>query len=511
MRVNKKSVLYSSALLTVSSVILQLLGFGYRILLGRVAGPQVVAVHSLVLSAYNVVLSCTLTGIALSVSRIASAYQALGSGKSIKKLIRTALVLFLLLFSLLAIPFGFCREFFASNVLGNPDTAPALLLLLPCLFLTGFENVHKAFFYGTKRNIPPMISEILEMLLRISSALILFSIAKNLSTAAAACLIIVGMIFSEIASASFLTLVYRSSRRNLPGKDDIPTRRILSDIASVAVPISLSTLVSRLLSAANVVLIPRTLMASGLSYTDAMSRFGIVSGMTLPMLMVPAAFLSPLITVLTPRFSAENALGGSAQIRRKAGKAIHVTGLIGIPAMAAMLSMGKAVAVLLYNNPSAGDYLLPLTLTTLLSFYYSISESVLESIGLQKRCSWLTVAASFLGVVCTGIVGGYMRLGIAGFLCGEFLCALIGAVFCLTWLSRSTGLSFQWKNWFAVPLISAALATLISRPLLLFLLGAGVVPVLAVVFCFLLFVLLYSVFLRLLGTDFPTYIRETLR
>lgn len=91
MKLNKNSIFYHCLLLSSSSVVLQLLGFGYRILLGRLAGAQAIAVYGLVMSAYNVVLSCTLTGVALSVSRIASGYLALGQGRSIIRLIRTAL------------------------------------------------------------------------------------------------------------------------------------------------------------------------------------------------------------------------------------------------------------------------------------------------------------------------------------------------------------------------------------------------------------------------------------
>ena len=137
-------------------MVLQLLGFGYRILLGRLAGAQAIAVYNLVMSAYNVVLSCTLTGVALSVSRIASGYQALGEGRSIVRLIRTALILFLGLFCLLAIPFGLGRDFFARKVLGNPQTAPALLLIVPCLFLTGFLRTStRPSFTERDRPLPP--------------------------------------------------------------------------------------------------------------------------------------------------------------------------------------------------------------------------------------------------------------------------------------------------------------------------------------------------------------------
>ena len=162
--------------------------------------------------------------------------------------------------------------------------------------------------------------------------------------------------------------------------------------------------------------------------------------MTMPMLMLPSAFLSPLITVLSPRFSAGKALDDTAMIRRKAGKALHIVGLLGIPSMVVMLIAGRPLGQFLYRNPQAGAHLPMLTALTLAGFYYAAAESVLESIGLQRRCSVLTVLASLIGLGCTLILGGRLHLGMMGFLCGELLSSLIGSVCCLVW--RLTGIRF---------------------------------------------------------------------
>ncbi len=516
---NKHSIFYHCLLLSSSSVVLQLLGFSYRILLGRLAGAQAIAVYGLVMSAYNVVLSCTLTGVALSVSRIASSYQALGEGRSIVRLIRVALCLFLGLFCILAVPFGLGRTFFAEKILGNPQSKTALLLIVPCLFLTGFENVHKAFFYGTGQTFPPAVSETLEMLCRIAGALFLFHTANryllandkaNLTEGQAAALIVCGMILSEIVSAVFLTTLYRFRSKHLTGKDSVSTVRILQDIASVAVPVSLSTLLGRLISSANMVLIPRALMHAGIGYEAAMEEFGVLSGMTMPMLMLPSAFLSPLITVLSPRFSAEKALEHSAVIRRKAGKAMHIVGLIGIPAMTVMLITGKDLGQLLYKNPKVGEHLPMLAAITLAGFYYAVAESVLESIGLQKRCSVLTVAGSLVGLLCTLVLGGALRLGIWGFLCGELLSALIGSGVCLFWVVKYTGLSLRIRNWVMRPLFASVTAGMFARFILKSLSAKAILPVLSLAFSWSVFFLLYTIFLRLLGTDFWQYTQNTL-
>ena len=198
----------------------------------------------------------------------------------------------------------------------------------------------------------------------------------------------------------------------LTGQDAVPLKQVLGDIAGMALPVSLSTLISRVLSSANTVLIPRTLMLSGATQQAAMETFGTLSGMTLPMLLLPSAFLSPLITVLTPKFSAAAALRNSREIKRKSAKALHCVGLIGFPALAVILCFGRFLAQLLYKNENAANFLFPLALITLLGFYYVVCESILEGIGLQKRCSVLAVSATFFGVCVTWVVGGILRLGI---------------------------------------------------------------------------------------------------
>ena len=143
-------------------------------------------------------------------------------------------------------------------------------------------------------------------------------------------------------------------------------------------------------------------------------------------------------------------------------------------------------------------------------FYYAVLESVLESIGLQKRCSVLTVAASLTGLCCTLFLGGVLRLGIHGYLCGELLSALLGGSVCLVWVLRNTGLSLRLGNWIGRPLLASATAAALMRLVFSRLWNSGVAQPLAVAFSAALFFLLYTVFLRGLGTDFWTYTQHTL-
>ena len=508
MGINQNSIFYHSSRLIISSIFLQILSFFYRILLGRLAGAQVIAAHSLVMSAYNVVLAVTLSGISFSVSRIAAKYQAIGSGKSVKRLISFSLIIFLSLFSLLALPFGFFREEFAEHILGDAQTSQALFLLIPCLFLTGFENIHKAYFYGSSRTVPPMISETLEMLCRIITALILFSIFPKLNVAATAALIVLGMVFSEIISATFLTLCYKLDKKNMTGKDNISSRQILRDIVNMTLPISISTLISRILHAANTVLIPKTLVISGATLEEAMEQFGTLSGMTIPMLMLPSAFLSPLITVLTPRFTAAHALNKTQEIRRKTAKALHTVGLFGIPSLLFIAVYGEFFAKLLYQNKNAANFIFPMAFNTFLSFWYIVCESVLEGTGQQKRSAILAVVANSFGIILTILFGCVFKMGINGYLIGEISSFLFGVIISAKWVKKFTKLEFRLENWIFKPFFAAGISILFIKPLFIILCREKISEILVFSFCAVLTLLIYTILIRILGVNYPKYLRN---
>lgn len=515
MRFNKNSVYYHCMLLSSSSVLLELTGFFYRILLGRLAGAQAIGIHGLVMSAYNVLLSCTLTGISLSIPRITSIYCAKGEGKSVERLIKTAIILFLTAFCVMSVPFLWGKEWIANNILGNVQTHRALGLIVPCLFLTGFENIHKAYFYGTEQAMIPAASETLEMICRIVGVTVIFlgvkrMYAQALPPESCAAVIVFCMILSELCSAVFMTTVYRRKKGQLTGKDCIPESRILRDIGEVAVPIALSTLLVRLISSANMVMLPRILVENGCNVTEATEQFGILSGMTIPMLWLPSAFLSPLITVLSPQFSAGKELCNDDLIRRKSGKALHVVGLLGFPSMAVMLAAGQELGQLLYHNPKVGQGLPILCAATLAGFYMMVTQSILESIGLQKSCSALEVAGSLMELIGTLWLGGYCRMGMKGFLYGELAAHLTMMVICFVWLAERTGISFRFSNWVLRPLFCSAAAGLFLRLMMGNLAKMGISLCLRTLFGIAVFLLIYTTLLKWLGTDFWEYTDRTL-
>ena len=92
----------------------------------------------------------------------------------------------------------------------------------------------------------------------------------------------------------------------------------------------------------------------------AMSEFGVVCGMTLPMLALPTVFLGALNLVLVPRLAYSTALNRPEEVRRRAGRAMLAVSVLILPSMALMVVLGPDLARMMFGQPSAGEHLLPL-------------------------------------------------------------------------------------------------------------------------------------------------------
>ena len=98
-------------------------------------------------------------------------------------------------------------------------------------------------------------------------------------------LIVAGMVLCELFSAVTLVVL---CRRRMAGLPRVPAEPGLDRrICSIAVPIGLTALLGNLMGSANAVLIPQRLVASGCDVSEAMSAFGVLCGMTVPMLAMP--------------------------------------------------------------------------------------------------------------------------------------------------------------------------------------------------------------------------------
>jgi len=478
-------MLYGTLLLTGTSIVSQVLGFIYRVFLSRLIGAEVMGLYQLVMPVYSVFLSLTATGLTAAVSHLSAQYHALGDRAAIARVLRRCLAVFFLLFALVAGTVALLSDPISVCLLGDARTRLGLLLLLPCLLLTGIENLHKHFFYGTGNIRPPAAVELCEQFIRTGAVLGLLVLLLPRSPERTVGLIVAGMCVSELFSSMTLAVLYRRylARTGGPLPRSGGRGELDRSIFRIALPVAATSLLGNLMGSANAVLIPQRLVHAGMDVSAAMSAFGVLCGMTAPMLAMPTCFIGALGLVLSPKLAQSRALGRMEEVRRRIGKALFATSILTMPAMALMVVLGPDIGAVLFREETVGQYIVPLSVGVLLSCYQSVLSCALNGIGRQPAAAGCSIACGAVQLGCTWFLMGIPGMGLKGYVAGAVASAALGVVLCYCLTARATGLKLQIFQWCTAPALSAVLTGLTVNLLFPVLRNAGLAGAPAVLAC----------------------------
>ena len=483
------ALLAGALLLTATGLFSQVVGFVYRMLLSRLIGAETMGLYQLVMPVYSVLMSVTAVGLTVAVSTLSARYHALGDDGTVKAVLRRALGGFFLL----AVPLGMAVAALSDPIsvylLGDARTRLGVVLLVPCVLLTGVENLHKHCFYGICRVRPPAAVETVEQLIRAGAVLGLLVALLPRSAEETVGVIVLGMVLCEVFSACTLTLLFQRYWRQFPpapARDEVSRRRLFA----IAAPVGATSLLGTLLGCANSVLIPAKLVEGGMALSDAMSEFGVLCGMTLPLLALPTGFIGALCLVMVPDLSRRTTQGDKRAAGGFMDRVMSVTSLLTAPAMALLTVIGPAIGQAMFRDERVGELILPLAIGTLLGCWQSVLSGALNGLGLQGKAARNAILSDAAQLIFTFFA--VPRWGLAGFAAGFVASGIVGAGLNLASVLRATSMRPQLFRWFVRPLLAAVFMGLWCNLLLRVMLDAGCGQWGAVLTCALLGLALYG-------------------
>ena len=496
----RSSAFSGTLLLTAVGLFSQALGFLYRIALSRLVGAEVMGLYQLIMPVCSVLLSLTAVGLTVAVSTLSARFHALDDWNAIRSVLRKGLLGFLALLLPLGAAVILASDSISVYLLGDARTRLGVVLLVPCVLLTGVENLHKHCFYGMGKVRPPAASETVEQLVRTAAVLGLLVFFLPQYPERAVGLIVCGMIVCELFSTSTLVLLFRRQLKRVrprPGGARVTWRQIFS----ISIPVSCTSLLGTVMGSANSVLIPQKLVEGGMEASAAISAFGVLCGMTVPMLLLPMGFISALGLTMVPELAQKAALGRQEEIRAQLSRTLACVSLVMAPAMALLTVLGPAVGRAMFRNEAVGQFMLPLAAGTLFSCWQSVLSGSLNALGKQKT-------AARNAIVCDGVQLAFTwftvaRWGLAGYVTGSLCACILGFWLDLRSVCQTTGLRPDPVVWFLSPALAALLMGLCGNLLFRILTDSGVAVPAACAAVAVFGLLLYLAALQAQGVRLP--------
>ncbi len=460
----KKSVfIKNAAILTASSLFLRFLGIIFKVWLAKKIGSEGIGLYQLVFSVYVLVSTFATTGICTAVTRLCAEEMVLGSKVSVLKILKRAVQLSLLLSAVSVLILYSSADFLAKYLLEDTRATLALKILPFSLPFMSVSSCIRGYFIARRSAAPTSISQILEQFVRIGVIFYLIGIFSKKGLAAACFAVMLGDMIAEAAACFSLYLMFLKDKTNLnhlTGRKT-PSFSVLKKILHISGPITLGRYLNSLLRTAENLLVPRNLAKFPLNNGKALSQFGMIKGMALPILFFPSAILNSVSTLLIPEISEAVAKNQTKVISRATYKILKLTALISFVFGAIFFFLGEKIGILLYDDLIVGRLLKVLSPIVPLMYLDSVSDGILKGLDQQSFTFRTSIFDSLIRIVLILLI--LSKMGITGFILIMYFSNLLT---CFLNVGRLITISFVKINFFkelVLPLCFATASTYISN------------------------------------------------
>ena len=451
-----QNYMHGAAILTVGVVIMKILGFIYKIPLGNILGDEGFSMFTSAYNIYYVFFTLATAGLPVALSRLVAEADANGRAKQEEKTFRVALVTFFVIGTVFALILWCFPNWLADNYLENPDAAPSIRAMAPSILLVCLVSAYRGYCQGNGNMLPTTVDEVLEVLFKVISGMILASVIMHmgLGKPAASAGAIFGVSIGSVVSLlymvvykrknySILAAPYTGGRayNDIPEDDDEvdPALTIVRRIMTIGIPIALGACIMSLLNSMDSKLCMNRLQsAAGFSYYEAKVLYG-VYGKAMTLFNLPAAFITPLTISIVPAISGAFARGHRAEAMKTAEDSMRISAAIALPMGVGLAVMSKPIMDLLYPNSNvAGPGLL--SIMGIASFFVCLvlmENAVLQASGKERLTMLTLISGGVIKIVVNWFLVAQPGINIygapVGTLVSYFLMAAMDFVFlCVT-------------------------------------------------------------------------------
>ncbi len=451
----KKNLVAGALILTAAGLFTRVLGFIYRIYMSNLIGSEGMGLFQLIFPIYMLVWTLSASGLSVTVSKLTAQENAKRQYGSMHRILKLSILLsgtLGFLFSLLVFIFA---DWISIVLLKDPRPALALRYLAPCLPFMAIGSCIRGYFYGLQDTVKPACAQVLEQVARM--AVIYFTagffIPKGLSYACAAAAL--GISSGEILSFLYVYYSYAKHHQQLKciPRPALGILATFHTVMTMAVPLTANRAITTLLQTVENILIPRQLQLFGLSPREAISMYGELTGMALPLIFFPSAFIISLAMTLIPAVSEASAVKNMKRITYTVSKALKFTAIIGIGAVCLFFTFSHELGMAIYNKPEVGKLLYAISWLCPLLYLQLTLTAILNGLGQQMVTFRHNVLGSLINILFVFFL--IPVYGLKAFFWGVLLSLTITSVLNLQKVLRCTGLVFDLGNWVIKPALSA--------------------------------------------------------
>lgn len=391
-------IFFNVILLTATSLVMRTIGLSFQVYLSNKIGAAGIGLYQLVLSVYFLTITFSTSGVRLASTRLIAEELGQGQAEGARKALRLC-VIYALAFGLAASWALFISaKYIGTYWLCDLRTIVPLRILATSLPFISLSSAFGGYFMAVRRVVKSAAVQIVEQFVKISVTIVLFTCMMPSDLEKACFAIVVGTCVGECVSFLLLFFLhvfdirrYRNDNKMGPG--------LLGRMLHITLPVALGAYVSSAMRTVQQLLIPVGFKKSGASSDMALSTYGSINGMVIPVIMYPSVLFSSLADLIVPELAECKACGNYKRIDRIVFRLFHFGMLFCLFVMSIFLFFPNELSSAIYKSTDTAYFMYILSPLIPLTYLDTLTDAVLKGIGEQVRTMYYNIIESFISVI----------------------------------------------------------------------------------------------------------------
>ena len=449
---NNNKFLKGTMILTISSIIVKVIGSLNWIILSRVLGGEGIGLYQMGFPIYLMAITVSSAGVPVAISIITSEKLANKDYRGAKRVFNVSLRLLLISGLLFSSALFFGADFLINqHIIRDSRAYYSIIALAPAVFFVTFLASFRGYLQGWQIMTPTATSEVVEQLVRVITMLVFADLFMPYGLAYAAGGASMGAGAGAFCALLVLMWFYRRLKKRLHAEieaqdDSIPQEsagHIIKRLLKLALPVSLTSLMLPIGANLDLLIVPQRLEVAGFDVRHATELFGYLTGMAVPLVNLATIFTAAMTISLVPSISESRALEQFAAIRDKIRLAFRVAMIITFPCFMGLFFLAEKVAALIYNAPGAAGAIQTMSVGILFLGMHQISTGILQGLGKTAIPVLNMILACLVKVVMSWWLTAIPYLGIKGASMATVADFAVAAIINMGFIYKYTGFTLS--------------------------------------------------------------------
>lgn len=484
MKLLHNKLIEGTLLLTIAGLITRLIGFAYRIFLAEVLGANLLGIYQLIFPVYGICFTIYGAGIQTAISQLVASNIGSSVIKQKKDLaiLKWGLLTSITLSCTLTVIVTLFADSISSRLLLEPGCSPYLKILCLLFPFCGTSACINGYFYGIKEAKVPAVTQIIEQLVRVATVVFL-CLSLSASGEAGCRFAVFGLFCGEAASCFYncfklfrtIHICLKSKAGNTPScynhkkeltaLPSIHHNKIASSLLFLAFTLTTTKLVISILHSVEAVFIPAALKKFGCSAQDALSIYGILSGIAMPFILFPSTITNSFSVMLLPAIAQAQAEHAENKIRTYVTLSGKYSLFIGYLFTCIFLLFGKEFGLSVFHSELAGAYIHALSWLCPFLYLSTTFTSIINGLGKTQLTFFITAISLMVKIYF--LIFLVPHYGIQAYLVGSLISQITMTLFEGIYLRKY--ITFSIGSFFIIPCICLLLLGGLLKKLYLFL------------------------------------------